>query len=55
MFNSDLIYGSNITTYNDEDFDKVFNAAKQGENELLAVINSGVSINVKNEVNNRKT
>jgi hypothetical protein len=51
---SNLTYRSNITTsYNDDDFHKVFNAAKNGENELLAVINSGISINVKNKVNNR--
>ena len=36
---------------NDKDFNKVVNAAKNGENELLAVISSGISINVKNKVN----
>jgi hypothetical protein len=47
---TNLIYRSNITTHNDEDFNKVVNAAKNGENELLAVINSGISINVINKV-----
>jgi hypothetical protein len=51
MFNCRLIYRSNITAYNDEDFNKVVNAAQNGENELLAVISSGISINVKNKVN----
>jgi hypothetical protein len=37
--------------YNNEDFNIVVNAAKNGENELLAVVTSGISINVKNEVN----
>jgi hypothetical protein len=45
------MYRSNITIYNDEDFNKVVNAAQNGENELLAVISSGISINVKNKVN----
>ncbi len=50
-----LIYRSNITTYNNnEDFNKVVTAAKNGENELLAVINSGISINVQNWVNDKK-
>ncbi len=48
---SNLVYRSNITTNNNEDFDKVVIAALNGENELLAVIKSGISINVKNEVN----
>jgi hypothetical protein len=45
------MYRSNITTYYDEDFNKVVNAAINGENELLAVISSGISINVQNKVN----
>ncbi len=40
-----------MTTYNDEDFNKVVYAAKNGENKLLAVISSGISINVQNKVN----
>ncbi len=39
--------------YNNEHFNKVVNAAKNGENALLEVINSGISINVKNEVNHK--
>jgi hypothetical protein len=39
--------------YDDEDFNKVFNAAENGENALLKVISSGISINVKNKVNNK--
>jgi hypothetical protein len=46
-----LIYRSNITMYNNEDFNKVVNAAENGENELLQVLSSGISINVQNEVN----
>jgi hypothetical protein len=49
---SNLYYRNNISTYNDEDFDKVVNAAKNGENALLEVISSRISINVKNEVSN---
>ncbi len=52
---SNLIYRSNITTFNNEDFNKVVNAAKNGENELLEVICSGISINVQNEVNRTKS
>ncbi len=37
--------------YNNEDFNKVVNAAKNGENTLLEVISSGISINVKDKVN----
>jgi hypothetical protein len=49
-----LIYRSNITTYNNnEDFNKVYFAAYNGENELLAVINSGISINVQDEVKHK--
>jgi hypothetical protein len=44
---SNLIYRSN---YNNEDFNKVVHAAQNGENELLQVISSEISINVKNEV-----
>jgi hypothetical protein len=50
---SNLIHRSNITMYNDEDFNKVVNAAENGENVLLKVISSGISINVKNEVNHK--
>jgi hypothetical protein len=50
MFNN-LICRSNITTYKNEDFDKVVNAATSGENELFESISSGISINVQNEVN----
>jgi hypothetical protein len=53
MFNCNLIYRSNIKKYNNKNFTKVVNAAEEGENELLAVINSGISINVKNKVNNK--
>ncbi len=35
---SNLFYRSNITTHNDEDFNKVLNAALNGENELLQVV-----------------
>jgi hypothetical protein len=52
---SNLIYRSNITTYNNKDFDKVVNAAINGENELLEVISSGISINVQNKVNHKNT
>ncbi len=49
-----LIYRSNITMYNNEDFNKVVNAAKNGENALLLeVISSGISINVQNKVNHK--
>ncbi len=51
---SNLIWRSHITKYNIEEFNKVVNAATKGENELLAVINSGISINVQNEVNHNK-
>jgi hypothetical protein len=53
FFISNLIYRSNNITasYNDEDFNKVVYAAKEGENELLAVMSSGVSINITNMVN----
>ena len=52
MFKSNLIYRSNITTYNnDEDFNKVVSAAARGKTKLLAVISSGISINVKDKVN----
>ncbi len=45
-----LMYRSNITRYySDQGFIKVVNAAINGENELLAVISSGIS--VKNMVN----
>jgi hypothetical protein len=44
---SNLIYRSN---YNNVDFNKMVHAAQIGENELLQVISSGISINVKNEV-----
>jgi hypothetical protein len=48
---NNLIYRSNIAaSYNDEDFNKIVYAAINGENELLAVMNSGVSIDVKNKV-----
>ena len=50
---SNLIYSSNITMYNNEDFNKVVNAAENGENALLKVISSGISINVQNEVNHK--
>jgi hypothetical protein len=53
MFNN-LIYWSKITTYNNEDFNKVVNAAEKGENELLELISSGISIDVKNQVNHKK-
>jgi hypothetical protein len=39
--------------YNNEDFNKVVNAAENGENALLEVISSGISINVQNEVNHK--
>jgi hypothetical protein len=39
--------------YNNEDFYAVVIAAENGENELLEVINSGISINVQNEVNHK--
>ncbi len=39
--------------YNNEDFDKVVNAADNGDNALLEVISSGISINVKNQVNHK--
>ena len=42
---NNLIYRSNITKYNNEDFNKVVNAAK--------VLSSGISINVKNKVNHK--
>jgi hypothetical protein len=48
------MYRSNIITYIDDDFNKVVSAAKNGENALLAVISSGISINTQNEVNNIK-
>jgi hypothetical protein len=48
---NNLIYRSNITKYNNEDFNKVVNAAEYGENALLKVISSGISINVQNKVN----
>jgi hypothetical protein len=48
---SNLVYRSNITTYNDEDFNKVVSAAARGKTKLLAVISSGISINVQNKVN----
>jgi hypothetical protein len=50
---SNLIYRSNITMYNNKDFNKVVNAAESGENALLEVISSGISINVQNKVNHR--
>ncbi len=40
-----------MTKYYNKDFNKVLNAAKNGENALLNVISSGISINVQNEVN----
>jgi hypothetical protein len=48
-----LIYRSDITMYNNEDFNKVVNAAENGENALLKVISSGISINIENEVNHK--
>jgi hypothetical protein len=39
--------------YNNEDFYKVVNAAENGENELLEVISSGISVNVQNKVNHK--
>jgi hypothetical protein len=50
---SNLIYRSNITMYNDDDCNKVIIAAKNGENALLEVISSGISINVQNKVNHK--
>jgi hypothetical protein len=47
---SNLIYRSNITTDYDEDFNKVVDAVEKGENELLAVISSGISINIQNSL-----
>ena len=39
--------------YSNEDVDKVVNAAENGENALLEVISSGISINVQNKVNHK--
>jgi hypothetical protein len=39
--------------YNNEDFNKVVSAAKNGESALLEVISSGISINVQNKVNHK--
>jgi hypothetical protein len=51
---TNLICRSHIAKYNTKKFKKVVNAARKGKNELLAVINSGISINVQNEVNHKK-
>jgi hypothetical protein len=40
-----------MTKCNNADFNKVVNAAKNGENALLEVLGSGISINDKNKVN----
>jgi hypothetical protein len=41
-------------TSSNKDFNKVINALKKGEKELLEVIrSSGISINVKNKVNHK--